>query len=129
MRSHAHSVNSPSPPPPPPPHTHTHRYTSIVSKTGYKCQVDMSSKKNGSTSRSFVTALEIVKLKLEGGSGELGRGVGHLLTSFVSFLVCSLCLSVMASGLLDQTGDILETRMDDCCRILHTVSEEKAAAR
>ena len=38
-------------------------------------------------------------------------------------------LSVMASRLLDQTGDILEATMDECCRVLHTISEEKKDVR
>ena len=37
----------------------------------------------------------------------------------------SLHFSVMASRLLDQTGDILEVRMDECCEVLHTINEKK----
>ena len=47
------------------------------------------------------------------------------LTVQINSLPLCLCFSVMASRLLDQTGDILEVRMDECCEVLHTINERK----
>ena len=66
----------------------------------------------------------------EGGwGGRTGREDGnkiHVALCWVSECFFSLSRSTtsdMAAHLLECTGDSLDTRMDECCRILHTSSE------
>ena len=41
----------------------------------------------------------------------------------MAWLPLVLSHSDMASRLLESTGDILTTRMDDCCNVLHNARE------